>query len=384
MTLIINDYEMNIDFSLSELFDRYLENDLTLLERQAFELRIQEDSVFAERFRLHKEVDQALVEDDILRFRHQLEKIGTNNSGLIVSTPMVIAEELTPEIDNAILEQDVIALRDQLSRIHSSVMEEIDAVGIAGYAGIERAILNQDSIALNKELSIYEEFASSETDVSGWELSALSQEVDNAILEDDVMMLREALSDIGDQVAATKKIVPIRRKVITYASTAIAAIFILVFAGSIFLNQNSGSFTSERTLSKTFQPYEGLGVTRGGSQEGMGVVDTGIQMFNESDFQGALRLLEAAFSDGTKDPTSLLYTGLSAYFVDDPGKALYYFGEIGVNEHTYDEQVQWYSAGCYFRMNEMEKAKAILKKITQDTEHFYYNEATKFLRKIEK
>ena len=178
---------MNTDLNLSELFDRYLENDLNFLERQKFELQIKLDLAFAERFRLHKEVDKALIEDDILNFRRQLEQIGTDNSELVQATPMVIAEELTPEIDQAILEQDIIALRDQLNRIHTSVIEEVDPVEIKGYSGIEHAILNQDSLALSRELSVFGELMSNNDSIQDNELSVLNKNVDRAILQDDVM-----------------------------------------------------------------------------------------------------------------------------------------------------------------------------------------------------
>ena len=56
---------MNTDLNLSELFERYLENDLTLRERKEFEQRLLTDRTFAERFRLHKEVYRALIDDDI-------------------------------------------------------------------------------------------------------------------------------------------------------------------------------------------------------------------------------------------------------------------------------------------------------------------------------
>ncbi|MFA5814823.1 MAG: hypothetical protein WC865_04305 [Bacteroidales bacterium] len=374
---------MNTDFNLSELFDRYLENDLNLLERQEFELRVKVDLAFAERFRLHKEVDKALIEDDILSFRLQLEKIGTNNSELVQTTPMVIAEELAPEIDHAILEQDVMALRDQLNRIHTSVIEEVDPIEITGYSGIEQAILNQDCLALNRELGVFEELVLNDGVIQDNESSLLSQNVDKAILQEDVMSLRTTLSEIGEMAVATKKTTPLRRKVITYASSAIAAVFILLIAGAIFLNQNSGSPTSERTFSKYFQSYDGIGNKRGPSEEGNRIIELGIQKYNKGEYVNALELFEACISDDNRTETILLYAGSSALITGDPDKALRYFANWDDNSPIY-EQVEWYTAGCYLKKNDIEKASAILKKISEDPEHNYYIEATAILKRIGK
>jgi hypothetical protein len=354
-----------------------------MLERQEFELRVKVDLTFAERFRLHKEVDKALIEDDILSFRRQLEKIGTSNSELVQTTPMVIAEELTPEIDHAILEQDVMALRDQLNRIHTSVIEEVDPTGITGYSGIEQAILNQDSLALNRELVVFDNLVLNDGVVQNNESSLLSQKVDRAILQENVMSLRATLTEMGERAVATKKIIPMRRKVITYTSSAIAAVFVLLIAGAIFLNQNSGSLTSERTFSKYFQSYDGIGNKRGPSEEGNRIIDLGIQKYNKGEYVNALELFEACISDNNRNETILLYAGSSALITGDPDKALQYFANWDVSSPIY-EQVEWYIAGCYLKKTDIEKARAILKKISEDPDHNYYNKATAILKKVGK
>lgn len=374
---------MNTDSNLSELFDRYLENDLNILERQEFEMRIKRDLAFAERFRLHKEVDKALVEDDILSFRLQLKKIRTNNSDLVQTAPMVIAEEMTPEIDHAILEQDIMALRDQLNGIHTSVIEEMDPIEIMGASGIEQAILNQDFLALNRELGVFEEFVLNDEGLQDNESSLLSENVNKAILQEDVMSLRATLSEIGEKTAAGKKIIPLRRKVITYASSAIAAVFLLLIAGAIFLNQNSGSLSSERTFSKYFHSYDGIGNKRGPSEDGNRIIELGIQKYNKGEYANALELFDACISDNNRNETILLYAGSSALMTGDPDKALRYFANWDDSSPIY-EQVEWYTAGCYLKKNDIEKARAILKKISEDPEHNYFNEATAILKRIRK
>lgn len=383
MILTIKDLEMNTDCNLTELFDRYLENDLNIIERQRFEQRIKEDLAFAGRFRLHKEVDRALIEDDIVSFRLQLEKIGTNNSELVQATPMVIAEVLAPEIDHAILEQDVMALRNQLSRIHTMVIEEVDPIEIRGYSGIEQAILNQDSLALNRELSDFDELVLNDGIDQDIELSLFNQDVENAIMQDDVMSIRAMLTEIGEKAIPAQKKLSLHRRTISYASSAIAAVFVLLIAGAILLKQNSGSITSERTFSKYFLPYDGIGNKRGQSDDGSRVIDLGIQKYNNGEHAIALELFEACINDDNRNETILLLAGTSALKIRDADKALRYFANWDTDSPVY-EQVEYYSAGCYLLKRENEKARAILNKISADPEHKFFNDAAAILKRMQK
>lgn len=371
---------MNNELSFSELFDRYLENDMNILERQDFELQLKNDPSFAERFRLYKEVDKALIEDDIINFRLQLERISNDNSELAQVAPMVIAEELPPEMDHAILEQDIMALRDQLNRIHTVVIEEVDPFEIPEYSGVERAILQQDSLKLNQELYAYEELVQGNGNQIDDESILLSHDIDRAIMQEDIMSLRATLNDLGNGMVNSKKKVFLPKR--TYAiTTAIAAVFVLLFATSLVLNQNSGSIGSERSFNKYFQSYDGIGNKRGPSEVGNRIVELGIQKYNKGEYSNALELFEACISDDNKTETVLLYAGSSALLTDNPAKALGYFNNWDEDSPIF-EQVQWYTAGCYLKQKDFDKTKAILKKISEDPEHNYYNEAIELLKKI--
>ncbi|MFA6125879.1 MAG: hypothetical protein WC699_01110 [Bacteroidales bacterium] len=373
---------MNTDCSLSELFDRYLENDLNIFERQEFDRQLKEDLAFAERFRLHKEVDHALIEDDILRFRKQLENIGTSNSEL-QRTPMVIAEEFSPDIDNAILEQDVMALRNQLNRIHTSVFEEVDPVEISGYDGIENAILNQDSDALSRELAAYEDLMNAGNSMVDSDVSKLHQAVDKAIMEEDVMSLRANLAEIGDRVVAHKKHHSLARRILTYIPAAAAALVIIMLGTSILFNQNSPELSSDQTFKKYFQAYDGISTKRGPSDEATGIIELGIQKYNKGDFSNARELFDLSLNDPKRGEIIHLYAGTSALFMGDPDGALTYFANWDENSPSYD-QIEWYSAGCYLSKKEIEKAKAILKRISENPENIYQEPATKVLKEIGK
>jgi thioredoxin-like negative regulator of GroEL len=77
-----------------------------------------------------------------------------------------------------------------------------------------------------------------------------------------------------------------------------------------------------------------------------------------------------------------LYAGSSALETGDADKALRYFANWDdINSPNY-EQVEWYTVESYLMKNDIEKAKAILKKISEDPERTYHNDATAILKKL--
>lgn len=355
---------MNIDLNLSELFDRYLENDLNIHEMKEFDLRLKNDKSFSDSFRLHKEVDNALIEDDIMNFRRQLEKIGVRNSDLTLLAPMVVAEEITPEIDKAILEQDIIALRGQLTRIHNTVIEELN------------------SAAVSYEMSADIEPEEVEADIKDERISALIEDIDKAIMQEEVMALRSKLELIGKKTLTSKKTIHIRRRILTYASSAVAAVFILLAAGYIFLNQNSSnSESSQPAFSEYFKAYDGISTRRGPAEYGKSVVELGIQKFNNGDYASAYELFKACMDDNSSSQVVKLYAGSCEYFLGNPDNALRLFSNWDP-ESPYVDVVNWYSAGCYIQKNNLEKAKVILTDLASDPSHDYYREASELLKKI--
>jgi len=270
------------DISLSELFDRYLEDDLNILDRQEFELQIAQDPAFAQRFKLHKEVDQAVIESEIMQFRKQLEMIETNNPDLSEACPMEVARFFEPEVDRAILEEDVISLRNQLDRIHASIIEEIDASEIPGYANIEEAIINQDALVLQAELKEFTDSRSSGTLPDEVKGITLSREIDQALLEEDVMELREKLSAIGNRVTGKTLVVNSRRRVLT-TITSIAAVMTFLITGTVVLFQNS-SIAGSKRLSGMFENYGSIGVSRGPVEAENKIVDAAVHLYNEKQY----------------------------------------------------------------------------------------------------
>jgi hypothetical protein len=351
------------DISLSELFDRYLEDDLNILDRQEFELRLAQDPAFAHRFKLHMEVDQAVMESEIMQFRQQLERIETNNPDLVEECPMEISRFFEPEVDQAILEEDVISLRNHLNRIHASIIEEIDAAEIPGYAGIEEAIINQDAAVLQSELKQFNNSRSSGALPEELDTVRLGREIDQALLEEDVIELREKLTTIGNRVTGKTLVVNSRRKVLT-TITSIAAVLTFLITGTAVLMQNS-DITGTKNITSAFENYEGIGVPRGLVESANITVDAAVHLYNENQYSLAGPLFDGILAMDDSDEVIKVYAGHCALQNDDPDKGIRYLADISADAPTFIN-AQWYLAGCYIRKNQPAVALAIIEKLSEN------------------
>ncbi len=372
------------DISLSELFDRYLEDDLNILDRQEFELRLAQDPAFANRFKLHKEVDQAVMESEIMQFRKQLEMIQTDNPDLVKDCPMEVARFFEPEVDRAILEEDVMSLRNQLNRIHASIIDDVDASEIPGYANIEEAIISQDAVVLQAELKEFTNSRLSGTLPEELEGVKLSREIDQALLQEDVMELREKLSTIGNQVAGKVLVVNSRRKVITII-TSIAAVLTFLISGTIVLMQNS-SIAGTQRLSGMFENYGSISESRGPVDEGNKIINTAVHLYNNKQYPLAGPLFDVCLEQDDTDEVVKVYAGHCALETNDPDKGIRYLSSITSEAPAYID-AQWYLAGCYLRKDQPAIALDIIEKLSKNEKinkyHYPIENLLKKLRKNE-
>jgi len=364
------------DISLSELFDRYLEDDLNILDKQEFEQRLAQDPAFARRFKLHKEVDAAVMENEIMQFRRQLETIGAENQDLLSTSPMEVVTFPEPEVNRAIMDQDVIALRNQLNRIHSGIMEELEAAGTPGYAGIDGAIINQDALTLQNELKSFIERRESGADQPADDKLIL--EIDKAIMQEEVMELRDKLVSIGEKVTGVKTMVPQKTSVLTIVTRA-AAILIFLVAGGIFLLQMNGSSTSGM-----FDNYSSRSVTRGTVDNSDKIFNVALGLYDKGDYKGAGNLFDGLLENEDAPVIMKVYAGHCALENGDPDKGINILSTIPQDEPVYID-AQWFLAGCYLRKEQTAEAKQILENLstTEKIENYPYP-IEKLLKKLQR
>ena len=169
---------MSVENHQAELFDRYLEKRLTLGETKAFEERLKQDPDFKEAFRLHKEIDFAILEDDLVAFKQELDNIHSE-SGIDwdENAPMLIDSDEHDDVELAIKEKDILGLRMQLSQIHEEFDSSVNEETAAEYLGIDWAVKNQDSNGLHSELQKFNDMRGFVNSSSASEQTQLEKEI---------------------------------------------------------------------------------------------------------------------------------------------------------------------------------------------------------------
>ncbi len=363
----------------AEYFDLYLQGLLKVPEQDLFERRLVSDEPFAERFRLYKEVDKAILQRDLINFRSKLESIQIANPDLLqADASMELVVPIENELDEAILQQDILALRDQLNVIHATIVEEMEVGDIPGYGRIDRAVGEQDSLGLRDGLSAFN-FTESAKGMTAEE--AIHAEIDSAILQQDVMELRDQLAGIASQKARREKITLQPARLRIRVISAAAAILILALASSLFLTTQTGTPSPERLDARFFTPYD-----FGGNERGLQMLDASLYKKAEDQYREGHYEASYGFLTEISEPDHLtvFYLGMTSYLTGRTDEAEHWFKHyIGLGEITFRYPAEYYLAGCYLRQNRDSEAREALLGILGNNKHDHLEQAKKLYSKID-
>ncbi len=254
---------MSTEMTQTELFDQYLGGLLARAERAGFEDRLIKDPDFKAAFNLHKEIDLALLDEDLQAFKKQLNYIQHDLENQIQDDSLSLPDfSHDDDIDLAILEQDILGLRAELDQIHNEMEAGVTEEPAPIYAGVDHAVGKQDSFLLHEELGKFDDQNNYPADEVMTEKQWLEREVEQAIAQEDIMELRGKIGDLLVKVP-DKKSQPLKRRIIL-TTVAAAAILVLFITSGIF-NQasNVGWFTNEHQFNRSFEHFQGPGDARG-------------------------------------------------------------------------------------------------------------------------
>lgn len=132
-------------------------------------------------------------------------------------------------------------------------------------------------------------------------------------------------------------------------------------------------------FSQYFEPPQIMSVSRGLVKTPF---ERGLIEYNEGNYKESLGFFEESLKDDTSN-LGLFYAGVSSLFLDkeDPKKCLHYFSRIEENTALHDE-INWYSAACYFKLRDYEKTKEILDSLSHESK-FYSKKAFNLLRRLD-
>ena len=167
-----------------------------------------------------------------------------------------------------------------------------------------------------------------------------------------------------------------------------AAAIILLGIGLGFLFQQNNADTSypKQIAKREFTPYPNYLVEqyRNSSQKDQPqVLVKGMQAYEKEQFEEARKALRKAVSNKKGLPLSRFYLGNVLLAMDKPEKALNQLiriqGKLGA---SFQNQNKWYLALAYLHTNQVEQARAYLKKLTKQ-KHPLQQKARELLKELE-
>ena len=240
---------------------------------------------------------------------------------------------------------------------------------------IERYI---DGELEGKQLLEFEELLSTDPDVK--REYELSRQVNQAVMEDDIMALRETMEYMYEEDSKVKRIPTVFTKRKFYYASASAAL--LIAAGGLVQQLENPDLESTTVYNKYYTPYEVTVTYRSGNTETDRLLLNALERYEEQDYEHALVLFEEVLEGRKNDMAVNLYSGISYMEEEKYQKATKSFNHIiSDKDNLFIEQAKWYLSMCYLKTEKSEKAEEILHEIINE-ESYYKEQASKVLKDL--
>ena len=206
----------------------------------------------------------------------------------------------------------------------------------------------------------------------------LYKEINNAILEDDVIELRNQVNSIqGSSINDTQKN-RIRKLYSNKWYLAAAVITIVIIIGTFLISIISDTYSNEELFKKYYEPEDAVLITRSGNSDSDLDLTKALQQFEQQNYKEAIPLLKKI----DNNVLSRFYLGIAYIETNDFSKAINEFkGVIDHGDNLFIEQSEWYLGLCYLISNEKNKAIKDFRKIIYENS-LYKPEAEEILNKI--
>lgn len=361
------------------------------MEEQTFS-RFEED--------LFSDIQNALEENDIADIRANLKQIAKS-----IPAHRFSVEDMDNYVENSMEPQLRIEFEQELS-VNSSLANDLNLISEINLAGAEtdimdlRASLRDIQRAQGQlttkiediEAYIYNELSDQElTDFEarmetnsqlGAEIN-LVRNIDLALGENDVMLLRNKLQSISNQISSekqTQRSFAARFKFSKTIISTVAASLILLLSISGLLSRND---SSQDIYHKFHDTYQTTGIARSAEITANQKLTSALQKFDSKEYSLALSLFQQVIDADNKNMVGHFYAGVALQETGKFHKAISeYKTVISDKDNLFIEQAHWYIGLCYLQTNENSKAYNQFKEIAQK-QGFYQEKASAILRKID-
>ena len=206
----------------------------------------------------------------------------------------------------------------------------------------------------------------------------LHQTIDNAILEEDIMSLRDTMQMIYAEDEKVKRVpAGFPRRKLYFAAATLA---LLLATGGIVKKVSQPEYDNHEIFNKFYQPYDVTVTYRSGNTETDRLLLTALQKYEDENYEEALLLFEQLLEKRKDDMAVNLYSGISYLEMEKYQKATHTFQTIIADDNNlFIEQAEWYLAMCYVKTDENGKAKELLDELIK--KESYYKEMARQIKK---
>jgi len=281
--------------------------------------------------------------------------------------------DLHREVNSAIEEMDIMRLRNGLKQMmkkensHSRSIEEID-----NYMNDE-----MDEFTL----AHFEEELMCNTGLAA-EL-AFHKEVDKAVAETDVMALRGRLRDISlaEKDRGSEKLGITSPKLKRLVWYAVASSIVLVLAFSSLLRHKT--YSSQQLYTSYYQPYKNWTNVSRSALSSTNEMGSALREIGKGNYPSALNMLQSVSVKEQEGFSISFYSGIAYQGLGDYASAIRSFSEVVQHgDNLLVEQSEWYIGLCYLRIEEREKAVKQFRYIVSGN-GFYREQSSKLLKQLE-
>jgi tetratricopeptide (TPR) repeat protein len=200
---------------------------------------------------------------------------------------------------------------------------------------------------------------------------------DDVLRKQNVMALRNKLSEIENLRRETKKSAGRTKKSVYIKYAAVFAGLVLLGSIALFSGKNLDNEKIMKRYYKVYEPPTGQRSAIAGTDADFTLA---LEFYNTRDYEKAAILFNKVLKSKPEDMQTVLLIGVSNFEEKKYPEAKQTFGKVIDNKNNlFIDQAQWYLALCYLNTNENEKAKQLFSIIAKDN-GIYKKEANKIIR----
>ena len=205
----------------------------------------------------------------------------------------------------------------------------------------------------------------------------LRKRTDEILKNQNVMSLRNKLSEIENRRKEVKNPVKDSKKTVFIRYAAVFAGLILIGSIAMFSGKN---LNSEKIMKHYYKIYEPPTSQRSAESGTNADFTLALEFYNTHDYEKAAVLFNKVLENKPNDMQTVLLKGVSNFEEKKYPEAKQSFVKvIDDKDNLYIDQAQWYLALCYLNTYETEKAKQLFK-IIVNGDGIYKSDAKKIIR----